>query len=49
MRLPVRDWPVRKDFTAPPLEECRKDILNATCAVVLEGRRSYPPKINSRA
>ncbi len=49
MRLPVRDWPVRKDFTAPPLEECRKDILHATCAVVLEGRRSYPPKINSRA
>jgi hypothetical protein len=49
MRLPVREWPVRKDFTAPPLEECRKDILHATCAVVLQGRGSYSPKINSRA
>ncbi len=49
MRLPVREWPVRKDFTAPPLEECRKDILHATCAAVLQGRGSYSPKINSRA
>ncbi len=49
MRLPVKDWPVRKDFTTPHLEECCRDILHTTCSVILEGKRSYLAKITSRA
>jgi hypothetical protein len=28
MRDPVEAWPVKKKFTTPPVEECRKDVLN---------------------
>jgi len=28
MRDPVETWPVKKKFTTPPVEECRKDVLN---------------------
>ncbi len=28
MRDPVEAWPMKKKFTTPPVEECRKDVLN---------------------
>jgi hypothetical protein len=48
---PVESWPVKKDFTPPPIEECRKDVTQATCAVaqVVGERLTYPSKASSRA
>jgi hypothetical protein len=47
----VETWPVRKDFTPPPAEECRKDVTQATCAVarVVRGKLTYPVRATSRA
>jgi hypothetical protein len=51
MYQPVEAWPVRKDFTPPPVEECRKDVTQATCAVarVMGGKLTYPSRATSRA
>jgi hypothetical protein len=51
MYQPVESWPVRKDFTPPPVEECRKDVTQATCAVarVIKEGLAYPSKASSRA
>jgi hypothetical protein len=51
MYQPVKAWPVRKDFTPPPVEECRKDVTQATCAVarVVKGKLTYPIRATSRA
>ncbi len=51
MYQPVDSWPVRKDFTSPPAEECRKDVTQATCAVarVAKKGRVYPVRATSRA
>ncbi len=40
MYQPIEAWPVRKDFTPPPAEECRKDVKQATCTVawVVKGK-----------
>jgi hypothetical protein len=50
MYQPVETWPVRKDFTPPPMEECRKDVTQATCAVarVVKGKLTYPSRATSR-
>ncbi len=41
----------QKDFTPPPMEECRKDVTQATCAVarVVRGKLTYPSRATSRA
>jgi hypothetical protein len=51
MYQPVESWPVKKDFTPPPAEECRKDVTQATCAVarVVRERLAYPSRASSRA
>ncbi len=51
MYQPVETWPVRKDFTPPPVEECRKDVTQATCSIAraVKGRLTYPVKATSRA
>jgi hypothetical protein len=51
MYQPVETWPVRKDFTPPSMEECRKDVTQATCAVaqVVRGKLTYPSRATSRA
>jgi hypothetical protein len=51
MYQPVESWPVKKDFTPPPAEECRKDVTQATCAVarVVKERLAYPSRASSRA
>jgi hypothetical protein len=51
MYQPVEAWPVRKDFTPHPVEECRKDVTQATCAVarVVGGKLTYPSRATSRA
>jgi hypothetical protein len=51
MYQPVETWPVRKDFTPPPAEECRKDVTQATCAVarMVRGKLTYPVRATSRA
>ena len=49
MYQPVESWPVKKDFTPPPAEECRKDVTQATCAVarVVRERLAYPSRASS--
>ncbi len=51
MYQPVESWPVKKDFTPPPAEECRKDVTQATCAVarVVKERLAYPSRASLRA
>jgi hypothetical protein len=51
MYQPVETWPVRKDFTPPPVEECRKDVTQATCAVarLVRGKLTYPSRATLRA
>jgi hypothetical protein len=51
MYQPMETWLVRKDFTPPPTEECRKDVMHATCAIAraVKGRLTYPVKATSRA
>jgi hypothetical protein len=51
MYQPMKNWPVRKDFTPPPTEECRKDVTQAVCAVarVVREKITYPSKASSRA
>jgi hypothetical protein len=51
MYQPVESWPVKKDFTPPPAEECRKDVTQATCAVAraVKERLTYPSRASSRA
>ncbi len=51
MYQPVESWPVRKDFTPPPTEECRKDVTQATCAIarIVKGKLTYPSRATSRA
>jgi hypothetical protein len=51
MYQPVESWPVRKDFTPPPVEECRKDVTQATCAVarIVKEKLAYPSRATSRA
>jgi hypothetical protein len=51
MYQPVENWPVKKDFTPPPVEECRKDVTQAMCAVarVVRERLAYPSRASSRA
>jgi hypothetical protein len=46
MYQPVESWPVKKDFTPPLIEECRKDVTQATCAVarVIGEKLTYPSK-----
>jgi hypothetical protein len=52
MYQPVESWPVKKDFTPPPVEECRKDVMQATCAVArvvrerLASRVGHPRGLN---
>ncbi len=41
MRDPVEAWPVKKKFSTPPAEECRKDVLN-----VAGGLRVAPGLVN---
>ncbi len=51
MYLPTETWPVRKDCTPPPAEECRKDVTQAMCAIAraVKGRLIYPVQATSRA
>ncbi len=51
MYQPVETWPTKKDFTPPPVEECRKDVTQATFTVAqaVRGRLTYPVKATSRA
>ncbi len=51
MYQPIETWPVRKDFTPPPVEECRKDVTQATCGVarVAKEKLIYPVRSTSRA
>jgi hypothetical protein len=51
MYQPIETWSVRKDFTPPPAEECRKDVMQATCAVarLVKGKLTYPVRATSRA
>jgi hypothetical protein len=51
MYPPVANWPVKKDFTfPPPLEECRRDVTQATCPVAQEIKKglSYPARATTR-
>jgi hypothetical protein len=47
----VANWPVKKDFTQPSAEECQKDVMQATCAVVHAPAEPipYPAKATAKA
>jgi hypothetical protein len=49
MREPMEDWPVKRKFTAPPQEECRKDVLSMTGAVTTAQGFEYPARATTRA
>jgi hypothetical protein len=51
MYQPVETWPVKKDFTHPPVEECRKEVTQAMCAVApgVKGKLTYPSRATSRS
>src|SRR5450830_1658991 len=51
MRLPVSQWPTKLNFMAPPEEECRKGVTQASCnltQVDSEGRLQYPVRASTR-
>jgi hypothetical protein len=49
MRDLVETWPVKKKFTAPPAEECRKDVLNVAGGVTAKPGLVYPAWATTRA
>jgi hypothetical protein len=49
MRDPVETWPVRKKFTTPPVEECRKDVLNVAGGLSVTPGLVYPVRATTRA
>jgi hypothetical protein len=46
----VAYWPVKKNFTQPSAKKCRKDVMQATCAVVHDPAEPipYPAKATAR-
>ncbi len=49
MRDPVKAWPVKKKFTTPPAEECRKDVLNVAGGLKATPGLVYPARATTRA
>jgi hypothetical protein len=51
MYQPVSSWSVKNKYTPPPLEECRRDVTQATCAVVqdVKGGLRYPAKATTKS
>jgi hypothetical protein len=49
MRDPPGTWQTRKEFTQPPLEECRKDVLSVSGAVRVTPGLQYPQRASTRA
>jgi hypothetical protein len=49
MRDPVEAWPVKKKFSTPPAEECRKDVLKAAGGVRAAPGLVYPACATTRA
>jgi hypothetical protein len=49
MRDPVEAWPVKKKFTTPPVEECRKDVLNVAGRLSATLGLVYPARAITRA
>jgi hypothetical protein len=49
MKDPEEAWPVKKRFSAPPAEECRKDVLKAAGGVRVVPGLVYPARATTRA
>jgi hypothetical protein len=49
MRDPMGTWPVKKKFTTPPAEECRKDVLSVAGGVRATSGLVYPARATTRA
>jgi hypothetical protein len=49
MRDPVEAWPVKKKFSTPPAEECRKDVLKAAGGVRVAPGLVYSARATTRA
>jgi hypothetical protein len=49
MRGLVEAWPVKKKFSTPPAEECRKDVLKAAGGVRAAPGLVYPARATTRA
>ncbi len=49
MKDPEEAWPVRKKFSTPPAEECRKDVLKAAGGVRMTPGLVYPARATTRA
>jgi hypothetical protein len=49
MRDPEEAWPVKKKFSSPPAEECRKDVLKAAGGVRAAPGLVYPACATTRA
>ncbi len=49
MRDPVEAWPVKKKFTTPLAEECRKDVLNVANGLKAAPGLVYPARATTRA
>jgi hypothetical protein len=49
MRDPEEAWPVKKKFSTPPAEECRKDVLKAAGGVRVAPGLVYPARATTRA
>ncbi len=48
MREPKEPFPMKKEFIAPQLEECRKYMLNMTCAVAVSHGLTYHARATKR-
>jgi hypothetical protein len=48
MREPKEPFPMKKEFIAPQLEECRKYMLNTTCAVAVSLGLTYHARATKR-
>jgi hypothetical protein len=49
MKDPEEAWPVKKKFSTPPAEECRKDVLKAAGGVRMTPGLVYPARATTRA
>jgi hypothetical protein len=49
MRDPVETLPVKKKFATPPVEECRKEVLNVAGGLSAMPKLVYPARATTRA
>jgi hypothetical protein len=49
MRDSEEAWPVKRKFSSPPAEECRKDVLKAAGGVRVTPGLVYPARATTRA